>query len=96
MNFLGRTPKKRDNLAWQIINGEAIVMILGASLLKHTDMEIFNETASRIWELIDGKRSVKNITAEIMREYDISFNNAHKEIMSFLQQMVKKDMIEIT
>ena len=95
MNSLCRIPKKKDNLAWQVIDGQAVIMILDMNAPKYTDIEILNETASRIWELIDGENSTQKIITKITGEYDISLSDAKKDITFLLGRMVEKGIIEI-
>ena len=95
MNSLCRIPKKKDNLAWQVIDGQAVIMILDMNAPKDTDIEILNETASRIWELIDGENSTQKIITKITGEYDISLSDAKKDITFLLGRMVEKGIIEI-
>jgi hypothetical protein len=46
-----------------------------------------NETGVFIWELIDGKRDIRDITAWMAEEFDVDPGEAEKDIMFFLEQV---------
>jgi hypothetical protein len=48
-----------------------------------------NETGAFIWEQIDGKRKVREIIKLLTTEYDIDFQNAVKDVFSFIDNMSK-------
>ena len=52
MNILNKIPKKNEDLAWRVIENEAIVIPLKNQPKKGKEVVIFNETGARIWELV--------------------------------------------
>jgi hypothetical protein len=48
-----------------------------------------NETGAFIWEKIDGKRSIEEIIDLLTAEYDIDFESAEKDVVSFIGNMTK-------
>jgi hypothetical protein len=46
-----------------------------------------NEVGGRIWELIDGKTSVREIKDVIIDEFEVSNEKAEKDLIEFLQQL---------
>lgn len=61
MDILNKISEKNKNLAWRIIDGEAVILPLENQPQDGEKLAIFKEIATRIWELIDGKKSVKDI-----------------------------------
>jgi hypothetical protein len=49
-----------------------------------TSVYTLNETGSFIWELIDGSRSLQEITMQLTREYEIDFESAEKDVLEFV------------
>jgi hypothetical protein len=43
-----------------------------------------NETGAFIWELIDGRRDIKEITSRVAEEFDVDQREAEKDILLFL------------
>ncbi|MBG0860699.1 MAG: PqqD family protein [Bacteroidales bacterium] len=48
-----------------------------------------NETGAFLWELIDGKRTVKDLIDSLIIEYDVDRDKASREVISFLDDMDK-------
>lgn len=46
-----------------------------------------NETGAYIWELIDGKRTVADIIEALVSEYEISDNEAEKDVFEFVENL---------
>lgn len=46
-----------------------------------------NETGAFIWEHIDGKRSLSEITDLLVQEYEIEYEIAKDDIVSFIENM---------
>jgi len=46
-----------------------------------------NEVGSRIWELIDGEKSLSEIRDVIIDEFEVSNEEAEKDLIEFLQQL---------
>lgn len=95
MNILNKIPKKNEELAWQVIDGEAIVIDLDSQPEEGEKLQIFNETATKIWGLIDGKKSVKDIIKKIIKEYEIDSEKAKFQVKSLIKNMINKKLITI-
>jgi hypothetical protein len=46
-----------------------------------------NEVGGRIWELIDGQRTLGAIRDIIIDEFEVSNEQAEKDLIEFLQQL---------
>jgi hypothetical protein len=53
-----------------------------------------NETGAFIWEQIDGKRSVEEIIAMLIVEYDIDKQKAESDVFNFIDDMSKYLIIQ--
>ncbi len=54
-----------------------------------------NETAAFIWQLIDGRTSVRQIVAAIVNEYDSEDAEAEKDVSSFLESLAAEGLIRL-
>ena len=57
---------------------------------KASDVEsiyTLNESAARAWELIDGKRQVREIRDAIVEEFEVSREEVETDLVELLQQM---------
>lgn len=48
-----------------------------------------NETGAFIWELIDGKRTVEELKNALTSEYEISAEEAERDIFEFVENLRK-------
>lgn len=46
-----------------------------------------NEVGSRIWELVDGERTVREISGVMVREFEVSPQEAQVDLAGFLKQL---------
>ena len=60
-----------------------------------SELHNFNEVAARVWELIDGQRTVTDIAAVISGEYEVEPAVAEADIMAFLDELLQKDLIRV-
>lgn len=75
-------------IAYRFISGKAVIVNL-----ENRTIAILNLVASRIWELIDGKRTVNDIIEKIFQEFDVSFKKAEKDCVSFLLDMKRNNLV---
>ena len=57
-------------------------------------VRMFNATGSRIWQLLDGSRSVQEIAQILAAEYAISPQQAAESVERFLAQLAEKGLVE--
>jgi len=93
MSTSKKIPKKNDKLAWRTIEDETVIMLLANQLEDGEIVNTLNETATRIWGLIDGKNSEEDLTQKIIKEYDIEPKRAGVEVKKFLNILYKKQLI---
>jgi len=65
---------------------------------KASDVEsiyTMNDVASRIWELIDGKRSLKDIKTILIKEFEVSPEEAEKDLVDFSRQLEKIGAVRV-
>jgi pyrroloquinoline quinone biosynthesis protein D len=55
----------------------------------------FNDVGTRVWELVDGQRTVAEIAAVISGEYEVEPAVAETDILAFLDELLHKDLISV-
>lgn len=90
MNSLNRIIKKNESIAYRVIDKEAL-------LVSPLDNLIYplNPVATRIWELIDGKRNINEINAVIIEEFDVMPTEVQNDTMSFVEDLLNKKLVFI-
>ncbi|MDO9576302.1 MAG: PqqD family protein [Candidatus Cloacimonadales bacterium] len=87
MNFLDKVYTKSDSIVSRKIADEFILVPIRQNVGDLESIYTLNETAARIWELIDGKMKVEEIKEKIVEEFEVTPEEAEKDIMEHLQQL---------
>ena len=87
--------QKDPSVVFRQIAGEAILVPIRRNVGDLESIYTLNETAARVWELIDGERSVRAILDEIVAEYQVERDEAARDLRELLAglesfQAVKK------
>ncbi|MEW6619378.1 MAG: PqqD family protein [bacterium] len=76
------------NTAFRIIDNNATILSPEEGIL-HS----LNEVGTRIWELADGKMTIKEIIYIICNEYNVEEDVAKKEVCDFVKELCNKKLI---
>ena len=79
---------KAPTTASRIIEGEAVILSLDTKVLRG-----LNPVGSRVWELIDGRRSVDEIVGDIVKEFDVEPGQAAEDVGLFVQELLDKGLV---
>ncbi|HLC42412.1 MAG TPA: PqqD family protein [Methylomirabilota bacterium] len=81
--------KKHSKTAWRTIAGEGVILSLDTKVLRG-----LNPAGARVWELIDGQRSVDSIGQQIAQEFQVEPARALADIERFLQDLLARGLVE--
>ena len=96
MNIWERCYQRNSNIVFRQICDQSILVPIRNNIGDLESIYTLNEVASRIWELIDGKRNVGQIRDTIVDEFEITLEEAEKDLEQFLQKLEKIEVIEHT
>lgn len=82
---------KADRLAYREFEGEAFILTPEDSTL-----HCLNETGARIWQLIDGLKTVRDMVDAIYEEYEIERDKAIEEVVRFLEKLHERNMVVVS
>jgi hypothetical protein len=88
MISLDQVVRRNEKTASRVLAGEAIVLTP-----QDSKIHSFNETGSRIWELLVEEPTVKEIVAQIRSEFEVSEEQAQKDVIAFLGELAAKGMV---
>jgi len=60
-----------------------------------SELHNFNDVGTRIWELIDGERSVEDIVGVVTEEYEVDEATARTDVLEFVAALQEKDLIRV-
>jgi hypothetical protein len=96
MDFLDKVYKKSDSVVSRKIANEFILIPIRQNVADLESIYTLNEVGGRIWELMDGKMTMREIKEKIVEEFEVTAQEAEKDIAEYLQQLEKiKAAVEI-
>lgn len=87
---LDTRPRRHPDTRFRVIEGEAIVI-----LPEKMELRILSETGSRIWDLIDGERSVGAMVDVVVEEFAVERDVASADVISFLQELAGHGLVSL-
>ena len=78
-------------IVWKLVHDEAV-------LLNPANGEYFglNEVGSEIWKTIDGKKSLAEISALLLAEYDVVPTVLEADMLELIGELLNKGLIQET
>lgn len=56
-------------------------------------LKVLNYSGAIIWDMIDGKKTVFEITSMLERNFQEKFSNINKDLVDFLYQLLNRSLI---
>ena len=79
--------RKNNDIVTRKIEDETILMPIYKTSDEINCIYTLNKVASEIWDLIDGKRTLKDIRKVILERFDTTPGEADKEMTGFLKEL---------
>ena len=96
MDFLDKIYKKSDSVVSRKIANEFILIPIRQNVADLESIYTLNEVGARIWELMDGKMTMREIKEKIVEEFEVMPREVEKDMAEYLQQLEKiKAVVEI-
>ncbi len=83
-----RIPTHHPRTASRVFSGEAVIITPAENTVR-----MFNPVGSRIWELMDGQRSVGQIVDALVDEYDVEPERAERTTLDFFAMLEEKELV---
>ncbi|MBI5210010.1 MAG: PqqD family protein [Elusimicrobia bacterium] len=87
MDAIDRRYRKNQDFVGRRIADEYILVPIREKTADLRSIFTLNETAARIWELIDGKRTVGEIKASLLDEYETTGPELEADLQTILAQL---------
>lgn len=87
MDLLERVFKRSDDIVFRKIGDESLLVPIRQGLGDLESIYTLNETAARIWELLDGTATGKEIRNKITEEFDVTPEEAEKDLIQHLEEL---------
>lgn len=87
MISLSSIPAHSQSVVFRRINDEFLLIPLTDNIADMDSLYRLTETGAFIWEMIDGKRAISDITAKIVEEFDVERSIAEKDALDFFREI---------
>ena len=87
MPALDERYQKSDDIVSRDIAGETILVPIRNNVGDLESIYTLNETAARVWSLLDGQRTVREIRDAIVAEYEVEQEEAEQDVLELLAQL---------
>lgn len=82
--------ERARKVAWQSVAGET-VLVRGAD---QTALGL-SEVASRLWDLLDGRRTVGQIVEAVCGDFEVPAETARADILRFLDDLASRRLVTV-
>ena len=79
--------RKNPDVVTRVIEDETILMPIYKTSDEINCIYTLNESASRMWQMIDGKRTLGEIKQQILNEFDVTPDELEKEMRPLLKDL---------
>ena len=86
---LGSVLSHSPTIVTRKTGSEYVLVPVSNNIAEMDSVYTLNETGAFIWEQIDGKRTIKELIAAMINEYDIDEETAMKDVFSFIENLSK-------
>lgn len=93
MNPLLRSFSKEANCVTRTIAGETIIVPIRGRVGDLDSVFTLNEVGTTIWQLIDGRTSVKQIVETVHETYQVGRQEAERDTIEFLKSLEEVGLI---
>jgi len=87
MISLSSIPSHSPDVVFRRINEEFLLIPLTDNIADMDSLYRLTETGAFIWEMIDGKLSVGDITSKVVQEFDVDHDTAEKDTIAFFREI---------
>ncbi len=81
-------PRRHPDTASRTYDGEAFIVLSHSHVYK-----ILNGVGTRVWDLIDGARTIQAIAETIAQEYDVEGDRALQDVTDFIGELGANGML---
>ena len=80
--------KRNPDFLLRRVADAVVVVPVGAATTKFPGMITLNETGAYIWELLETEQTVDSLTDAIAERYEVSLEQAKKDVEAFVFRLI--------
>ena len=87
--------QKGGDIVCRSIAGELILVPISREAEDRACFYTLNSVGARIWELLDGQRTVADIAGTIVEKYEVDLERAAKDTLRFISRLAEMGMVTL-
>jgi hypothetical protein len=85
--------EKDPNVVYREIAEERILVPIRKKVADMASIYVLNETGARIWDLMDGQRSLAEIRDVLVEEYDVEPQTAAEDLIQMVGELHELEIV---
>jgi hypothetical protein len=85
---------KDPNVVAREIAGEQILVPIRKQAADMAAIYVLNETGALVWQLLDGRRSLADVTEALVQEYEVDPDTAQADLVELVDQLCALGMLQ--
>ena len=87
---LENIPMPNADILSRVVENEAVLVLPDKGKVK-----VLNEVGAAVWQLIDGKRNIQQISAEISEQFEGDKQAIEVDILRFVTELIDREIITV-
>ncbi len=83
-------PVPHEQVAARVVEEQAVIVLADSG-----EVNVLNEVGTRIWQMIDGTRTVAQIANALATEFDVAPEVALADTCAFVQRLLEARAVEL-
>ena len=81
-------PSPSEGLVWRVVDDELIIVRPGDG-----DLLVLNQVGAFIWQAMDGRQTVADLSQLVCNEYEVSPDQAQADVEDFLNELESQGLL---
>jgi hypothetical protein len=94
MTILNKSYRSSTEVVKREIGNDTILVPIRKTAEELDSIYTVNDIAVRIWDLMDGKKTVAEINKTILNEYDVTLEELDRDVEEFISKLLSERLIE--
>jgi hypothetical protein len=94
MTTLNKSYRSSTEVVKREIGNDTILVPIRKTAEELDSIYTVNDLAVRIWDLMDGKKTVAEIKQTILNEYDVTLEELDRDVEDFISKLLSERLIE--
>jgi hypothetical protein len=77
-------------LSWRVLDGQVLILCPEEGTLHR-----LNETGTRVWELLDGARTLEDVAVALTTEYEITAAEVLEQLLPLTDELRRAALVEV-